>query len=704
MMSRTLLVCLAVSLHAAPPDWLVHGVPARATVTPAADGRSVSLANGLLLRRWSLQPDCATITFDNLTAGTSMIRGVKPEAQLVLDGVETPAGGLIGQPDYAYFRPQWLAALAANPKALHCTGYEPVPVLARFPWKPTRYAAHTKWPPAGAGIVFHYARPGLRLDIHYELYDGIPLLAKWFVLRNDSGAPVRLTRFVSEILALVEQDSAVDAASQPPNYLHVESDYAFHGMDPRTANRTTFFVPDAQYETQVSYERLSPVQLESRPPIGPNAVIAPGAAFTSFRTFELAFDSSDRERNGLVKRRMYRTLAPWSTENPIFMHVRQSDPASVKLAIDQAAEAGFEMVILSFGSGFQAEKEDSAYLEELRQLVQYGKSKGIELGGYSLLASRKISLEHDAINPATGKPGGAIFGDSPCLASAWGLEYFRKLRHLYATTGMTVLEHDGSYPGDVCASTRHPGHEGLQDSQWRQWELIRDYYQWSAARGIYLNVPDWYFLNGSNKTAMGYRETNWSLPRDRQFLLARQNIYDGTWDKSPSMGWMFVPLTQYHGGGAEATLEPLKDHLDGYAQHLAQNFTSGVQAAYRGPRLFDAPETKAVVKHWVDLYKAHRAILDSDVIHLRRPDARDWDGLLHVNPALKEKGFATLFNPLDEPIRRTIALPLYYTGLTTQAVIRVNDGAARRYTLDRQFNVQVDVTIPARGSVWLLIQ
>ena len=29
-------------------------------------------------------------------------------------------------------------------------------------------------------------------------------------------------------------------------------------------------------------------------------------------------------------------------------------------------------------------------------------------------------------------------------------------------------------------------------------------------------------------------------------------------------------------------------------------------------------ETKAVVRTWVDFYKAHRAILESDVIHLRR--------------------------------------------------------------------------------------
>jgi hypothetical protein len=37
---------------------------------------------------------------------------------------------------------------------------------------------------------------------------------------------------------------------------------------------------------------------------------------------------------------------------------------------------------------------------------------------------------------------------------------------------------------------------------------------------------------------MGYREENWSLPRWEQILLARQNIYDGTFLKTPSMGWV----------------------------------------------------------------------------------------------------------------------------------------------------------------------
>ena len=49
----------------------------------------------------------------------------------------------------------------------------------------------------------------------------------------------------------------------------------------------------------------------------PAAAIAPGETFETFRTFELVFDSTDRERKGLSLRRMYRTVAPWVTENPV---------------------------------------------------------------------------------------------------------------------------------------------------------------------------------------------------------------------------------------------------------------------------------------------------------------------------------------------------------------------------------------------------
>jgi len=93
---------------------------------------------------------------------------------------------------------------------------------------------------------------------------------------------------------------------------------------------------------------------------------------------------------------------------------------------------------------------------------------------------------------------------------------------------------------------------------------------------VYLNVPDYCVLAGSSKTGIGYRESNWSLPRERQIILGRQNIFDGTWTKIPSMGWIFVPLTEYHGGGPAATIEPLREHFGTCTAHLANNLGARV--------------------------------------------------------------------------------------------------------------------------------
>jgi hypothetical protein len=691
-------------------DWLVQPVTEPVMVERSADSKEIVLGNGLIRRTFRLRPNAATVAYDNLMTGASILRGVKPEAAIQIDGRKFDIGGLRGQVEYAYLRPEWVDTLTGDPNAFQFVGYEMGETKARFPWARKRSSSDLPWPPPGASLKLRFqppegVLPGVAVTVCYEMYQGIPLLAKWLEIHNGGTQAVRLNAFTSEILAAVESESLVNEPNhwELPN-LHIESDYAFHGDDPRTADHTTHWVPDPQYPTQVNYLRRTPVLLESRPPLGPDVSLDPGQTLVSFRTFELVHDSTERERQGLAVRRMYRTIAPWVTENPILMHVRHANPEAVRLAVDQCAEVGFEMVIMTFGSGFNMENTEPAYMDRIKESVDYAHRKGVELGGYSLLASRRISDEHDVINPKTGRTGGAIFDNSPCLCSAWGRQYFQRLRTFVEHTGLDIIENDGSYPGDVCASTSHPGHTGLNDSQWRQWETIRDFYQWCRGRGVYLNVPDWYFLTGSTKSAMGYREVNWSLPRERQILLGRQNLFDGTWWKTPSMGWMFVPLTEYHGGGAAATLEPLSEHLDAYGAHLAQNFGAGVQACYRGPRLYDTDETKAVVKKWVDFYKEHRPILDSDIIHVRRPDGRDIDCILHVNPQLKTKGLALICNPLDQPVTREVKLPLYYTGLTAAAGIRVQEGKAKRYKLDRHYDVTVPVTIPARDCTWLLIE
>jgi hypothetical protein len=170
------------------------------------------------------------------------------------------------------------------------------------------------------------------------------------------------------------------------------------------------------------------------------------------------------------------------------------------------------------------------------------------------------------------------------------------------------------------------------------------------------------------------------------------------------MGWMFVPLTEYQGGGEAATIEPLKDHLPHYEQRLANLFGAGVMACYRGPRLYDTDETKAVVKRWVSFYKKHREVLNADILHLRRADGRDLDYILHVNPTGKEKGLLMVYNPLEQEVTRTLRIPLYYTGKTATASVNERDGAARAFKLDREYYIKLPVRVPARGVSWFVVK
>ncbi len=900
--------CLA-NTFAAQPDWLLRGQNYPATVAEVGD--TVVLDNGLVKRTIRTKNGSGTIGFDNRLTGEQLLRSVRPEALLNIDGTDYAVGGLVGQPIQNYLNPDWLAKMTPQPNAFVLDRTEFGKTQQRFAWKkrPEWMPKDLPWPAPGVSATLFYRAPaegfvgaaparkvlladdflqqkldpawtahyskahdrtsfenegkvgeimalpqtfaaverdlptgtqivqckidpgtdrgglwgpgivlmypeknikfnlfaikqkfavldepaekyqdgksyllrmrivpgavfcessldgkawslvrkvdvagtprsvrlgktgrdgalvdndkpsaekaelgrckfdefrafgeqlpptdkgpvGLQVEVHYELFDDLPLLSKWIVVRNGGESTVRVKSFVAEMLALTESESTVDE-NTTWNYpkLHVETDYAFDSMNIRGANAAVSVGPDPQYKTQVNYGLKTPCLLQCKPPLGPDLSLSAGQQFESFRVFELAFDSTDRERNGLAMRRMYRCISPWVTENPILMHVRDAKPEAVKLAIDQCADVGFEMAILTFGSGFNYENADPVYQAKIKELVDYGKSKGVTLGGYSLLASRKAGTPQDNTQ---GVP--ARFGVMPCLGAQWGIDYLKQLQHFMEVSGLAVLEHDGSYPGDRCAATNHPGHHGLEDSQWVQWRGITDFYKTCRARGVYLNIPDWYFLSGGSKTGMGYREVNWSLPREYQEIIERQNIYDGTWEKTPSMGWMFVPLTQYHGGGAAATIEPLKDHLPHYDLRMANLFGAGVQACYRGPRLYDADQTRTQVKKWVDFYKAHRQILDADIIHLRRADGRDLDYFLHVDPLGKEKGLLMIYNPLPTPVAKTLSIPLYYTGLTDSANVRNADGGTKAYPLDRAYHIDLPVAIPSNSYSHFVIQ
>ena len=736
-------------------DWLIDGSSYKSAVQTTHEGKRLELTNGLLRRTFLLTPNAATIALDNLMTGQNELRAVRPEALLVINGKEYPVGGLTGQPVNNFLTEEFINNMQVCDSAFTLVDYQISESKERFPWKPnSQWISNLyPWPAPGKRITFNYQAPAkasqeckdLKVRVIYELYDGAPILAKWIEIDNKGTKTITLDSFKSEILALVETAPKVHygephevrmMAQEPGTYtndfrkqpvqtdaprdyidrftqLFVVTDYAMGGdmeaMKDNPAVRWVFDHPEYEFTGIRYYGQYKPARLEVTPLLGPGLDIKAGESFESCTAFEMLRDATDQERRGLAECKFWRMMAPWTQENPIFMHVRQSDNEAVKQAIDQCAAVGFEMVIMTFGSGFKIENDSSSYLQRMKELSDYAAQKGIAIGGYSLLASRGATDKDAAISHKTGKPAntreeGSRFGVSPCIASDWGDTYFRKLQNFFTTTGMNVFENDGSYPGDPCASTSHSGHKGYLDSQWTQWKKISQFYRWCRANGVYLNVPDWYFLSGSNKTPMGYVETNWSLPRAYQEIIERQNIYDGTWQKTPSMGFMFVPLTQYHGGGEAATIEPLNEHLDHYETRLRNLFGAGVQACYRGPRLYDTEATKELVNKWVSFYKKYRQILDSDIIHLRRPDGQDWDGIMHVNPALKQKGFISVYNPLDTPIRKEIRIPLYYTGLTDKVTIKEQDQNVQVYVLERDYSITIPITIPAKGYNWYIVE
>lgn len=693
-------------------DWLIYPPTTRAEIFRSTDNKEVILYNGLLKRSFRIAPNVTCTDFRNLSNGQQLLRAVKPEAKITVNGKTFDVGGLHGQKENAYLLPAWLDSFKAGDSDFKYMSFSVSQISPFLNWTPKTWA-YNKKQATGKMLSFTFGSAvkelsGLIVKVNYELYDGIPLIVKWISIENKRAVGVKLDRVVNEVLALVEEESAVVGTPEQMKKQHgiyVETNYAFNNaMRYDISDQTTHWLTDSVYTSQVNYNYGTPCLLEVYPEKAPGIVLKPGEIFKSVRTHELLMDSYDRERRGLAIRKMYSAVAPWTTQNPIFMHLVSENDEEVKTAIDQCATTGYEALILSFGSHCNMEDTATSNLRRWKTMADYAHGKGILIGSYSLFSSRRISDEDDVIDASTGRPGGAFFGNAPCFGSVWGLRYRETIKNFYAQTGFDIWENDGPYPGDVCASTKHPGHTGLEDSQWRQMEIQKELYHWLNERGVYINAPDWYFFDGTNKIAIGYREVNFALSREQQKILNRQNIYDGTWEKTPSMSWGFVPLTKYHGGGPESVLEPLSEHLSDYKQLMFQYYGAGVQACYRGPRLYDTDKTREAVKEIVNWYKKYRGILNTDIIHLRRADGRDWDGIMHVSATLKQKGFLLLYNPTKEKITRTIQVPLYYSGLTNEAVFKEKDLSAKRYTLDRKYEASMTFSLEPEAYTWFVIE
>lgn len=718
-------------------DWLIHEIGDRPELLLQLeeDGQTGSfmITNGLISRTFYLGENLVCTSYRNLSNQAEYIRAVKPEARVQLDGVWYPVGGMTGQREPSYLLAEWIPDLKVVPDAFRFMGMTVGTPIERYPWQQKFNAVAAAWPPEGLRVTMHYVAPAgidekhreITIDVHYEIYDGIPVMCKSLTVNNGSDAEVMIESFESEVLAM-PQDQI--------RRIHMESDYSFHlvnhgpldvhasGAHSRSidysspphlaGDTTTHWEVDPEYDTFGHPAAIEDKFLGhpfrnlvlSRPPMGPARPIAPGECFESFNTFELLQDSDDVERRSLGVRRMYRRIAPQVTEHLLTVTTPSQDPAVILQLLDQMHELGFEHFNVSFWPGISHDNLDPAYVAKWKAITDYARERGIIVSGYELMvASRGRGAAHDVVDPATGRPG-SPFGQSLCLGTTWADDYFDRVWTFYDETGFGGLTPDGPYHGCPCGSHDHANHLGLEDSQWVQWEKQVDAFHEAQRRNLYAPAPDWYFLNGQASTGMGYREASANLSREQALLLYRQYIYDGTFFKAPPMGSMAIGLIPTYNADPQAILEPLNKNLEWYELHLVQLIGSGAQPSFRANRLYDTPETKAMVEKWVDWFKKYRVILTSDLIHVRRPDGRDIDLMLHVNPQLEEKGLAILFNPLNEPMTCEVVLPLYYTGLTGSANIREQEGEPVVSELDGRGNAVITVTLPPRGITWYVIE
>ncbi len=518
----------------------------------------------------------------------------------------------------------------------------------KFNYTPKRYNTHPyPYPAPGKVAELIYVREELEITLVYEIYDDMPAIRKSLYVKNNGSCAVTIDTAETEALYLTD-----DGVLR----YYLESDYT--GDNGTGFNNPTSLFRDGN-TVSMHFD------------MGPDYDLNPGETFRGMQVYELYCQSTCFEHRMNEVQNMYRRVAPWVCEAPLFLHLISDDSKVIRDSADMLADIGYDMIVQSFGSGIHLESEDPAYIERVKSDYDYVHSKGLDIGGYTLAIIRDYTpMNHDC---ATNGDHSKI---SRCLCTKWSEGYWNRIMSFLEKTGSDFIEIDGPYHFYTCTGNQ-PGqtehlHKGLSDCRYMQWlRSTVEIYTRMRNQGIYINAPDWLYLSGTNKCGVGYEEIGFSQPRITQLLLNRIYNYMGTYHKIPSMGWGFLPVEQYHGGGDAAKFEPLTQNLAEYDWAMAEAAACGVWPCVRGKRLYDSEQCRSVVKYWTDVIRRHKTLLNSNTVHVYPPKAaenlnyaEDIDVILQENNTTADKLFLMVCNQTEETRTKTLILPAFYTGLT----------------------------------------
>ena len=331
----------------------------------------------------------------------NILRSIIPEANVTLDGYQYSIGGVYDTGNNHAYMNRSSVDNIVDPNAFVYTGYTQTVPVEQFHWEPgLRFSPNdTAWPPKGLQLQVNFKPPAtvkvpshkdVTLSLNYEMYQGVPIMAKWITVNYTNSStvpPIRINAVMPEILATQKPYVPWNYGTMPHpwergsgitgSWLYVETDQA-HGTDIEWIDDPKIGAsPGADEPILVSSYTSGPGVLMSNIPS--NLLYL--TQFDSFRVIELVTDSADRERVALSRHRLTRLLNPQTQESPIFFHATDVSAKGFSNAIEQMDNVGFEMLIYSFGSGFNMENTDDNYLKSIKSNVDYAKTKGIEVGG-----------------------------------------------------------------------------------------------------------------------------------------------------------------------------------------------------------------------------------------------------------------------------------------------------------------------------------
>ena len=385
------------------------------------------IENGLILRSFTSYPSFGTIEYTSICAQKSLLRSVYPEGYVVLDNTSYPIGGLVQYGHHSFIN---LSKISVLDKSFVMVNYTVGSPEAPYPWTPGyRHApSNVNWPPKGQTLKVLFTPPAevaspahssILVYVNYEMYQGVPIIAKWITVKNTAETPVEVTAVTIEVLATNKPyaPQGLSAQAKPweydttavtVNWLFVEASVPYgasvvwrndsslgdspgadepllqcsYAMGPgvvlsASSNTDNVFHGRSRHSQRRSHTFSKTLARNDHFNHGELMV----SEFDTYHVLELITDTFDLERIALSRHRMTRLLAPQTQENPIFFHGTNSTTAGFQSAIDQMAEVGFEMYIYSFGSGFNLEDLSDANIEAIATNVEYAKSKGIEVGG-----------------------------------------------------------------------------------------------------------------------------------------------------------------------------------------------------------------------------------------------------------------------------------------------------------------------------------